>query len=278
MNFTAMQTKLIKAFERLDSGVFRHDTWTREHGHGQSSILENSVVIERGAVLRSELQGLSLPSSASASRPHLAGLPYQVQGVSVVIHPQNPFAPTGHLNIRQFITEKDTWVGGGMDLTPHYLFPEDAILFHQAAQVATQADYQIWKQQCDAYFWLKHRSEARGIGGVFFDDYTATDGLELLERLVNAFISAYCQILERRKDTPFTPEHRAWQVLRRGRYAEFNLVWDRGTAFGLQSGGRIESILASMPPLAAWQYNVVPQPDSPEMALLEVLRSPRNWL
>ncbi len=278
MNFAAVQRGLISALEQLDGGQFVHDHWTRAGGSGQSSLLESGVVIERGAVLRSEIFGSSLPPSASATRPHLTGLPYQVQGISIVVHPCNPFAPTAHLNIRQFITEHTTWVGGGMDLTPHYLFTEDAKLFHQAAQAATGTHYATWKKNCDDYFWLKHRAEARGIGGVFFDDYQAPDGLELLQRLAHGFIGAYCQILERRKNTCFTEQHRAWQLLRRGRYAEFNLVWDRGTAFGLQSNGRIESILASMPPLAAWHYNVIPSPDSPESQLLEVLRSVQDWL
>ena len=276
--FALLQEQLIAALEKVDSITFIHDVWTKENGHGQSSILESGTVIERGAVLRSEIRGSSLPPVASASRPHLSGLPYEVRGVSVVIHPQNPFAPTAHINIRQFKTETSSWVGGGMDLTPHYLFIEDAILFHQAARDISPSLYPTWKKQCDDYFWLKHRSEARGIGGVFFDDYTAPDGLEVLQRLVHGFMAAYSKILQRRKDTLFTEQHRAWQLLRRGRYAEFNLVWDRGTAFGLQSGGRIESILASMPPLAAWQYAVSPLPDSPEAALLEVLRSPKDWL
>lgn len=276
--FSALQDQLITALQALDTRAFMYDHWQKENGSGQSSLLESGTTIERGAVLRSELHGSSLPPAASMKRPHLAGLPYQVRGVSVVIHPQNPFAPTAHMNVRHFQTESESWVGGGMDLTPHYLFADDALLFHQAARDVSPSHYQTWKKQCDDYFWLKHRLEARGVGGIFFDDYTAPDGLKLLERLTIGFIGAYTQILQKRKDTPFSQDHRAWQLLRRGRYAEFNLVWDRGTAFGLQSGGRIESILASMPPLAAWQYNVQPQPDSPENALLEVLRLPKDWL
>jgi coproporphyrinogen III oxidase len=171
-----------------------------------------------------------------------------------------------------------TWIGGGMDLTPHYLFEEDARDFHAAARSVSPTQYPTWKRDCDEYFWLKHRREARGIGGVFFDDYAEGDGLNLAVNLGRAFADVYGRILERRKDAPFTPAQREWQLVRRGRYVEFNLVWDRGTTFGLQSNGRIESILVSMPPLAAWQYNLEPSPDTPEARLLEVLRHPRDWL
>ncbi|NJK44866.1 MAG: oxygen-dependent coproporphyrinogen oxidase [Pleurocapsa sp. SU_196_0] len=284
-----LQNRLIARFEGMDGGQFRRDHWTRPQvagqfsGDGRTCILENGEVIERGGVLFSHIMGAKLPPAASAHRPHLAGSRYEVLGVSVVIHPRNPFAPTAHMNVRRFsVTPEDgqtvAWVGGGMDLTPHYLFDEDATVFHCAAQGVSSLHYPTWKHQCDEYFLLKHRCEARGIGGIFFDDYGEPDGLDIAVKLGNAFLDAYALILERRKDTPFQPSHRDWQLYRRGRYVEFNLVWDRGTTFGLQSNGRIESILASMPPLAAWQYNREPEAGSDEARLLEVLREPRDWV
>ena len=276
--FEGLQTRLLTALERIEGASFQRDPWTRAGGHGLSCILEGGERIERGAVLFSSVSGEALPPAASASRPHLIGCRYAVEGVSVVIHPRNPFAPTAHLNVRHFATPSESWVGGGMDLTPHYLFADDARLFHQTAHDAAPAHYSDWKRACDAYFFLKHRHEARGIGGVFFDDYQAEDGLLILERLVTGFIAAYTQILERRCDTPYGDAQRAWQLERRGRYVEFNLVWDRGTAFGLQSGGRTQSILASLPPLATWYYESAPEAGSSEAALLEVLRSPKDWL
>ena len=277
-SFEGFQTQILSAFERIEGASFQRDPWTRAGGHGLSCILEGGERIERGAVLYSSITGQSLPPAASASRPHLIGCPYAVQGVSVVIHPRNPFAPTAHMNVRHFATPNESWVGGGMDLTPHYLFEDDAKLFHAAARDATGSHYENWKRACDTYFLLKHRQEARGIGGVFFDDYQAPDGTLILERLVSGFIAAYTQILARRCDTPYKEAHRAWQLERRGRYVEFNLVWDRGTAFGLQSGGRVQSILASLPPHATWQYESTPEAGSSEAALLEVLRSPRDWV
>ncbi len=270
--------QLLNAFEQIEGAAFRRDPWTRAGGHGLSCILEGGEVIERGAVLYSSVTGQSLPPAATLTRPHLTGCRYTVQGVSVVIHPRNPFAPTAHMNIRHFSTPSESWVGGGIDLTPHYLFEDDARLFHTAARDATDPHYTDWKRACDQYFYLKHREEARGIGGVFFDDYQASDGLNILERLVNGFIASYTQILSSRHDTPYSEAHRAWQLERRGRYVEFNLVWDRGTAFGLQSGGRTQSILASLPPHATWQYESTPETGSSEAALLEVLRVPRDWL
>lgn len=276
--FEGFQTQLLSAFERIEGAAFRRDPWTRAAGHGLSCILEGGAHIERGAVLFSSITGQSLPPAATLIRPHLTGCRYAVQGVSVVIHPRNPFAPTAHMNVRQFATSSESWVGGGMDLTPHYLFADDAKLFHTAARDATGLHHTAWKRACDEYFYLKHREEARGIGGVFFDDYQAPDGLSILERLVGGFIASYTQILSARCDTPYTEAHRAWQLERRGRYVEFNLVWDRGTAFGLQSGGRTQSILASLPPLATWQYESIPAIGSSEAALLEVLRVPKDWL
>lgn len=277
--FDAFQTRLIAALEALDGGAFQRDAWTRPSGHGLSAVLEGGAVIERGAVLVSHIGGASLPASASAKRPHLAGSAYTVSGVSVVVHPRNPHAPTAHMNVRRFVTDTETWVGGGMDLTPYLLYPEDAALFHRAAREAVGgARYTDWKRDCDAYFHLPHRGEARGVGGVFFDDLTDRDGLHLLERVVNAFVTAYATILERRKDTPHTEQDRAWQLQRRGRYAEFNLVWDRGTAFGLKGGGRTPSILASLPPLATWAYADMEPATERQRALLEVIHTPRDWL
>ena len=276
--FEGFQTRLLSAFEQIEGSSFQRDPWTRAGGHGLSCVLESGKRLERGAVLFSNITGQRLPPAASASRPHLIGCRYAVQGVSVVIHPRNPFAPTAHLNVRHFATPSESWVGGGMDLTPHYLFEDDAKLFHTAARDAAPSHYSDWKRACDQYFYLKHREEARGIGGVFFDDYQAPDGLGILERLVGSFIASYTQILSSRCDTPYTEAHRAWQLERRGRYVEFNLVWDRGTAFGLQSGGRTQSILASLPPLATWQYESTTEAGSSEAALLEVLRVPRDWL
>ena len=288
-HFLALQEHLIARLEAIDGGHFQRDYWTRPAqpgafaGDGRSYTLEAGRTIERGAVLFSHIVGSSLPPSASATRPHLSGAPYEVLGVSVVVHPRNPFAPTAHMNVRRFSAtasggETVSWVGGGVDLTPHYLFEQDATEFHQAARDATGTHYAAWKRTCDAYFWLKHRHEARGIGGVFFDDYSAADGTELVMRLGAAFAETYPRILERRKDTPYTDAQRDWQLHRRGRYVEFNLVWDRGTHFGLQSGGRTQSILASLPPLAAWQYDDEPAPGTKEAALLEMLRNPRDWL
>lgn len=288
-----LQDALIRKLEQIDGGTFDRDHWQRPSetpnqstgaftGDGQSCILENSSVIERGAVLFSHIAGSSLPAAATAHRPQLIGAAYRVVGLSCVIHPRNPFAPTAHFNVRRFQAQPENgecsgWFGGGMDLTPHYLFEDDAGDFHAAAQSVSPIHYRGWKQTCDEYFWLKHRQEARGIGGIFFDDLTDT-GSGIVINLVRAFTEVYAQILERRKDTAYLDLERDWQLYRRGRYAEFNLVWDRGTSFGLQSGGRIESILASMPPLAAWRYDHRPAADSRESDLIKVLKNPRDWV
>jgi coproporphyrinogen III oxidase len=287
--FLELQEYIIGKIEATDDARFLRDHWQRPaapgefSGDGRTCILEGGSVIERGGVLFSHIAGSKLPPAASAHRPHLAGSNYEVVGVSVVMHPRNPFAPTAHMNVRRFTAhprdaEPVSWIGGGMDLTPHYLFQDDARAFHHAARDISPAQYPDWKRTCDEYFWLKHRREARGIGGVFFDDYPRHDGLEIAVSLGRHFADVYQRILERRKDTPYTDAHRDWQLYRRGRYVEFNLVWDRGTTFGLQSNGRIESILASMPPLAAWQYNLEPAANTPEAELLEVLRTPRDWI
>jgi coproporphyrinogen III oxidase len=299
-----LQDALINKLERIDGGTFQRDQWQRDHwqrdqwqrptenpnqstgtftGDGRSCILENSNVIERGAVLFSHIAGSSLPAAASAHRPHLTGAAYEVVGLSSVIHPRNPFAPTAHFNVRCFQAklengEHTSWFGGGMDLTPHYLFEDDARDFHTAAKSVSPERYLAWKKTCDEYFWIKHRNESRGIGGIFFDDLTDAGGSSIALGLVQQFTHVYAQILEHRAHIPHTELERDWQLYRRGRYAEFNLVWDRGTHFGLQSGGRIESILASMPPLAAWKYDHQPAPGTRESELLEVLRNPRDWV
>ena len=285
-----LQDLLIGELERIDGGTFERDHWQRPTGNpstftgdGRSCILENSNVIERGAVLFSHIAGSSLPAAASAHRPHLTGAAYEVVGLSCVIHPRNPFAPTAHFNVRCFQAQPErgdpiTWFGGGMDLTPHYLFEADARDFHTAAKSVSPEHHPTWKKTCDEYFWIKHRNESRGIGGIFFDDLTDQNGSSITVNLVQAFTQVYAQILSRRCETPHTPLERDWQLYRRGRYAEFNLVWDRGTSFGLQSGGRIESILASMPPLAAWKYDHQPAPGSRESDLIEVLKNPRDWV
>jgi coproporphyrinogen III oxidase len=289
-----LQDALISKLERIDGGSFDRDHWQRPSenpnqstrtfsGDGRSCILENSSVIERGAVLFSHIAGSSLPAAASTHRPHLTGATYEVVGLSCVIHPRNPFAPTAHFNVRCFQAQPKNgdqiiWFGGGMDLTPHYLFEDDARDFHAAAQNVSPFHYAAWKKTCDEYFWIKHRNESRGIGGIFFDDLTDQNGSRIAVNLIQEFTSVYSQILSRRAPISFSDLERDWQLYRRGRYAEFNLVWDRGTSFGLQSGGRIESILASMPPLAAWKYDHQPTPVSRESELLEVLQNPRDWV
>ena len=285
-----LQDELISKFERIDGGTFQRDHWQRPtenlnsfSGDGRSCILENSKVIERGAVLFSHIAGSGLPAAASTHRPHLTGAAYEVVGLSCVIHPRNPFAPTAHFNVRCFQAQPEngehtSWFGGGMDLTPHYLFEDDARAFHNAARGVSPVHYPAWKKTCDEYFWIKHRQESRGIGGIFFDDLTDENGSSIATTLVRAFGEVYTHILSRRANTPHNDLERDWQLYRRGRYAEFNLVWDRGTSFGLQSGGRIESILASMPPLAAWKYDHQPTAESRESDLIEVLKNPRDWL
>ena len=289
----ALQQRIVSRLEALDGSAFVRDEWQRnEGGGGISRILEGGSVFERAGVLFSHVLGTKLPPSASANRPDIAGRPWEAMGVSLVLHPRNPFVPTVHMNVRHFIArssvaaENDAfWFGGGMDLTPYYGFEEDCIHFHQINKTALDpfgADYYPhFKKWCDDYFYLKHRSEPRGIGGVFFDDFHAP-GFEqsfAMKRAVgDAFLDAYVPIVERRMQMPFTENEREWQLYRRGRYVEFNLVWDRGTHFGLQSGGRTESILASMPPQATWRYNWTPDAGTPERALLEKYLVPKDWV
>lgn len=291
--FTGLQARIVKTLEEADGASFRSDSWTRdEGGGGLSRLLEGGALFERAGVLFSHVQGRALPPSASAHRPDLAGRHWEAMGVSLVLHPRNPYVPTSHMNVRLFVarapedrnSEDVFWFGGGLDLTPYYPFEEDVRHFHQVCHdaVAPFGDdkYPAYKKWCDQYFFLKHRNETRGVGGLFFDDLNQ-DGFEesfnLTRSVGDSFLQAYMPIVEKRRDTPYGERERDFQAYRRGRYVEFNLVFDRGTLFGLQSGGRTESILLSMPPHAAWRYDWRPEPDAPEAALYDYLR-PREWL
>jgi coproporphyrinogen III oxidase len=281
-HFAGLQARIVEALEALDGKRFRSDAWQRpEGGGGLSRILEEGNVFERGGVNLSRVQGRELPPSASASRPQLAGRPYDAMGVSLVLHPRNPYVPTVHFNTRFFTTKDETpvwWFGGGMDLTPYYGFEEDARHFHAACREAVGDHYARFKQSCDEYFYLRHRREPRGIGGIFFDDLSEPDSFDLAKSVGGRFLDAYLPIVERRKDHPYGDRQRAFQAYRRGRYVEFNLVYDRGTLFGLQSGGRTESILMSLPPRAEWRYDWRPEPGSDEARLYSDFLKPRDWL
>jgi coproporphyrinogen III oxidase len=286
-----LQADICAALEAEDGGgAFGSDVWTRpEGGGGISRILTEGAVFEKAGVAFSHVTGHRLPPSASAHRPELAGKTFQAMGVSLVLHPRNPYVPTSHANVRFFIAGADTekpvwWFGGGFDLTPYYGFEEDAVGWHRTARAAVEpfgdglhARFKAW---CDDYFYLKHRGEARGVGGIFFDDFNEL-GFErsfaLMRSVGDHFIPAYRPIVARRKHLPHGERERRFQLYRRGRYVEFNLVWDRGTLFGLQSGGRTESILMSLPPLVRWDYNWTPEPGSPEARLHEVFLTPRDW-
>lgn len=288
-----LQSRIVAKMELLDGKPFLRDEWQRpEGGGGISRILEGGNLLERGGVLFSHVMGKNLPPSAAANRPDIAGWAWEGMGVSLVLHPCNPFVPTVHMNVRFFIArssmdaEPDAfWFGGGMDLTPYYGFEEDCVHFHRVNKDALEpfgADcHPRFKKWCDDYFYLKHRKEPRGIGGVFFDDFHHP-GFEqsfAMKRAVgDAFLDAYVPIVERRRDTPYGEREREWLLYRRGRYVEFNLVWDRGTHFGLQSGGRAESILASMPPQATWRYDWQPQAGTREAELLEKYLVGREWV
>ncbi len=290
---TGLQERIVSALAAVDGHPFRTDSWQRpEGGGGVSRVIEGGGVFERGGVNFSHVAGKALPPSATASRPELAGRAWDALGVSLVLHPRNPYAPTVHMNVRFFIAHAASgaaasvwWFGGGMDLTPYYGYADDASHFHRACRDALQpfgADaYPRYKKWCDEYFYLKHRAEPRGIGGIFFDDLNTPDfatcfGLQ--QSVGDHFLTAYVPILERRKDMPYGERERDWQAYRRGRYVEFNLVWDRGTLFGLQSGGRTESILMSLPPVVKWRYDWQPTPGSAEAALLSDFLIGKNWL
>ncbi|MDF1828008.1 MAG: oxygen-dependent coproporphyrinogen oxidase [Legionellaceae bacterium] len=287
-----LQNNICLELERLDGqAVFIEDSWTREAGGGGcSKVLEKGAVFEKAGVNFSEVHGGKLPASATASRPELAGCSFRALGVSLVIHPDNPYVPTSHANVRFFIAERDGepvqwWFGGGFDLTPYYGFKEDCITWHQAAKQACdplgEHLYTEFKAWCDQYFYLKHRNEARGIGGLFFDDYCEQSfehSFSLMQSIGNAFIEAYAPIVSRRKATAYGEREKNFQRHRRGRYVEFNLIYDRGTLFGLQSGGRTESILMSLPPEVNWTYQWVPESDSPEAALYHTYLPAQDWI
>ncbi|MDB6166507.1 MAG: coproporphyrinogen oxidase [Lacunisphaera sp.] len=278
----ALQESICAALEREDGGRFQEDAWTRpEGGGGRSRVLSEGAGFEKAGVGFSHVTGAALPASATASRPELAGKPFLAMGVSLVVHPRNPYAPTAHLNVRYFQAGDTWWFGGGFDLTPYYGFEEDAVHWHRTAQAACGTElYPRFKQWCDEYFFLKHRGEPRGVGGIFFDDFNAPGfdaSFALMRRVGDAFLPAYLPIVQRRKAMPSGQRERDFQLYRRGRYVEFNLVYDRGTLFGLQSGGRTESILMSLPPLVAWRYDWKPLPGSPEARLYDVFLKPTNW-
>ena len=277
--------------EEDGSATFREESWDREQGGGgRSRVLENGAVIEKGGVNFSHVFGNQLPPSATAARPELAGRSFQAMGVSLVIHPKNPYVPTSHANVRFFVAEKDGeapvwWFGGGFDLTPFYGFEEDVVHWHQTAKTACdpfgEGLYAEFKRWCDDYFYIKHRDEPRGVGGLFFDDLNRFDfetSFALMRSVGDAYIPAYRPIVARRKDHEYGDRERQFQLYRRGRYVEFNLVYDRGTLFGLQSGGRTESILMSLPPLVRWDYDWHPQPDSAESELYRKFLIHREWL
>ena len=289
-----LQERIVLALEQGDGQPFRRDCW--EHPQGGGGVIrsiEGGQVFERGGVNFSHVCGDALPASATAQRPELAGRRWEAMGVSLVLHPRNPFCPTTHLNVRFFVANKDGatpvwWFGGGMDLTPYYGFAEDARHFHSVCRDALEpygADtYRRYKKWCDEYFYLKHRKEARGIGGIFYDDLNApgSNGFErcfgLTRSVGDAFPTAYLPILERRRDLPYGERERDFQGYRRGRYVEFNLVWDRGTLFGLQSGGHTEAILMSLPPTVQWRYAWQPEPGSAEERLYTEFLPVRDWV
>ncbi|HWT71865.1 MAG TPA: oxygen-dependent coproporphyrinogen oxidase [Oxalicibacterium sp.] len=285
-----LQTRIVSALEAVDGKPFLRDQWQRaEGGGGISRIIEEGNVFERGGVGFSHVLGKNLPPSAAANRPEIAGRNWEAMGVSLVLHPRNPYAPTVHMNVRFFIAtaegkEPVWWFGGGMDLTPYYGFAEDAQHFHRACRDALQPFgeqlHPRYKKWCDDYFYLKHRQEARGVGGIFFDDLNEGGFAHCfaLQRSVgDHFLDAYLPILNRRKDASYGERERDFQAYRRGRYVEFNLVFDRGTLFGLQSGGRTESILMSMPPIVKWRYNWQPEAGSAEAQLASDFLVARDW-
>jgi coproporphyrinogen III oxidase len=290
---TDLQSAIVERLEAVDGSPFRRDHWLRaEGGSGLSCILEDGRVFERAGVNFSHVKGERLPPSASVSRPQLGGRSFEVMGVSLVLHPRNPHAPTVHMNLRLFAaragdqdTQPSWWFGGGMDLTPYYGFEDDAIHFHRTCRDALApfgAEYHPrFKAACDEYFFLKHRGEPRGVGGIFFDDLNER-GFEhcfaLTRSVGDSFLPAYEPIVTRRKDHPYTERERDFQAYRRGRYVEFNLIYDRGTLFGLQSNGRTEAILMSLPPAVRWRYDWRPEPGSPEEKLYTEFLIARDWL
>jgi coproporphyrinogen III oxidase len=288
-----LQNRIVEAVEMVDGKSFLHDSWQRpEGGGGTSCMLEEGNVFERAGIGFSHVLGNKLPPSASVAHPEAAGRPWEAMGVSLVFHPRNPYVPTVHMNVRFFSTKSQNpdetpiwWFGGGMDLTPYYGFEEDAVHFHRTCRESLapfgEHYYPDFKKACDEYFYLKHRKEPRGIGGIFFDDFNAL-GLEqsfaMIRSVGDAFIHAYLPIVQKRKDTPYGERERDFQAYRRGRYVEFNLIYDRGTIFGLQSNGRTESILLSMPPIVKWRYDWKPENGSAESRLYSEFLTERDWL
>jgi coproporphyrinogen III oxidase len=299
-----LQDSICAALEAEETGArFQQDAWERpEGGGGRTRVLSGGDIFEKAGVAFSHVHGTKLPPSATAHRPELAGRPWQALGVSLVIHPRNPYVPTAHANVRFFLAgaadlsplasapghsasaPPTWWFGGGFDLTPYYGFEEDAVHWHRTARAAVTPFgvtlHARMKKACDDYFFLKHRGEPRGIGGLFYDDFNEPgfgQGFALTRSVGDAFIPAYLPIVARRKATPHGDRERQFQLYRRGRYVEFNLVWDRGTLFGLQSGGRTESILMSLPPLVRWDYDWKPEPGSAEAKLYDVFLKPRDW-
>jgi coproporphyrinogen III oxidase len=294
-----LQANIVRGLEQLDGQDFKTERWERaEGGGGISRVLEEGGVFERAGVMFSHVTGGNLPPSASANRPGLAGRSFEAMGVSMVLHPRNPYVPTVHMNVRCFIAaarpgaaagspdaQPIWWFGGGMDLTPYYGEEADAVHFHQVCKDALTPFgshlHPRFKTWCDSYFFLKHRNEPRGVGGIFFDDYSEPDfptAFALTRSVGDAFLPAYAPIVERRRAHPYGEREREFQAYRRGRYVEFNLVFDRGTLFGLQSGGRTESILVSMPPRVSWRYNWHPEPGTPEARLYDVFLKPKDWV
>lgn len=292
---TGLQDRITSTVALVDGGSFVVDHWKKPagealQGQGITQILEGGPVFERAGCGFSHVTGPRLPPSATQHRPELAGAPFEAMGVSLVFHPRNPYVPTVHMNVRMIAAtpakgDPVCWFGGGMDLTPYYPFEEDAVHFHRTCKAALDPfgvdKYPRFKKWCDEYFYLKHRDEQRGIGGVFFDDFSefGVDGsFAMLRSVGDAFLDAYLPVVDRRKDIAWGERERGFQLYRRGRYVEFNLVWDRGTHFGLQSGGRSESILLSMPPLVSWSYQRQDPPDSPEARLTRDFLVRKDWI
>ena len=289
---TGLQDSICQQLEQCDEkSRFLVDDWQRESGGGgRTRVLTDGNVFEQAGVNYSEVFGDSLPGSATAHRPELAGRNFRAMGVSLVIHPHNPYVPTSHANVRFFVAEKPGsdpvwWFGGGFDLTPYYGNREDCKHWHMTARAACDGfgedTYDQYKRWCDEYFYLKHRAEPRGIGGLFFDDLNSPDfdtAFAFMQSVGNHYLPAYLPIVERRKETPYGETERSFQLYRRGRYVEFNLVYDRGTLFGLQSGGRTESILMSLPPVVNWKYNYHPEPGTPEAELYDIYLKPKDWI
>lgn len=290
--FLSLQDTICRSLENIDQkATFQQDNWERkEGGGGRTRVLTNGVLFEQAGVNFSHVYGDTLPKSATAHRPELAGRRFQALGVSLVIHPLNPYIPTSHANVRFFIAEKDGedpvwWFGGGFDLTPYYGFEEDVIHWHKVAKSVctpfSEDYYPRYKKWCDDYFYIKHRNEPRGVGGLFFDDLNTPDFdhcFEFVQHVGLGYLDAYLPIVEKRKSTPWGERERQFQLYRRGRYVEFNLVWDRGTLFGLQSGGRTESILMSMPPLVRFEYDYSPEPNTPEAKLYSDFLIQKEWV